>query len=215
MPLQALTDSKNKYLLTRCNAPQVLKVPPTNPLAWQTSLIDSEVDSILDGGIFGKTKEMRNGGAHGSGGDERTARDNGITFAGRQHRRDFLRRGGGRTSAGGDRGLREGGSGGDGGGGAEGTGGGGTRRLDIVPGEVCPVCQEEMEEEGEREVGLPIAAAAAAAAADGRLTYCRDGCGNNMHARYAGGPERTFRSYAHKSALSENQPILDYCCCCE
>lgn len=166
---------------------QVLKVPPTNPLAWQTSLIDSEVDSILGGGIYGHTKEGRHvGDAHGgSGGGERTADNNGIPPAGRQHR-EFLRRGGGRTSAGGKDGSKEGGGDGDRGGG-QGTEGGGTRRLDIVPGEVCPVCQEEMQEEGGGDVDHPPIETAAATAAEGRLTFCRDGCGNNMHARWVVG----------------------------
>lgn len=75
-------------------------------------------------------------------------------------------------------------SGGDGIGG-EGAEGGGTRRLGIVPGEVCPVCQEEMEEECRGDAVPPIGATATVA--EGRLTYCRDGCGNNMHARWVGG----------------------------
>eukprot|EP00903_Cladosiphon_okamuranus_P020873 g19168.t1 len=148
---------------------KVLKVSPTNPLAWQTSLIDSEVDSILDGVDFGATKDGRHGG------DERAA-GNGAPRPG-QHR-EFLRRGAGRTSAGGSGCVKE--SGGDGVG-SEGVEGGGARRLDIVPGEVCPVCQEEMEEDGRGDAVPPVGAAATAA--DGRLTYCRDGCGNNMHAR--------------------------------
>lgn len=153
--------------------PQVLKVPPTNPLAWQTSLIDSEVDSILDGGIFGPNKEGRHGSVHGG---ERTA-DNGMPPSGQ--RRDFLRRGAGRTSAGGTSSLKETGDDGVGGKGTEGSG---RRRLDIVPGEVCPVCQEEMEEDGGSEVISRNGPAATAP--EGRLTYCRDGCGNNMHARW-------------------------------
>lgn len=146
-------------------------MPPTNPLAWQTSLIDSEVDCILGGGTFGKSNE----GRHGVNGGERGA-STGIPSPG-QHRK-FLRRGAGRTSAGGTGGSKGTGDEGVVGEDAE---GGGTRRLDIVPGEVCPVCQEEMEENGGSEAVPPIEAAATAAEA--RLTYCRDGCGNNMHAR--------------------------------
>lgn len=187
---------------------QVLKVPPTNPLAWQTSLIDSEVDSILGGGIYGHTKEGRHvGDAHGgSGGGDRTADNNGIPPAGRQHR-EFLRRGGGRTSAGGKDGSKEGGGDGDRGGG-QGTEGGGTRRLDIVPGEVCPVCQEEMQEEGGGDVDHPPIETAAATAAEGRLTFCRDGCGNNMHARWVVGglvgewEGPSLRTLARRNTLS-------------
>ncbi|CAM9924822.1 unnamed protein product [Ectocarpus sp. 4 AP-2014] len=114
---------------------KVLKVPPSNPLAWQTALIDSEVDYILSGG--GGTGVLRE-----ADGDGDTARCSG--------------------------------------GSAGGGGGGGHPRLEIAPGEVCPVCQEEMDESGgEGEDG----GKAVAAKGDGGLTYCRDGCGNNMHAR--------------------------------
>eukprot|EP00752_Nemacystus_decipiens_P003483 g3216.t1 len=174
--------------------PQVLKVPPSNPLAWQTSLIDSEVDSILDGGVFGQAK---NGGRHGSvhgGGQHPTGE--GMPPPGQ--RREFLRRGGGRTSAGGTNGPKETGRGG--GVGGEGAEGGGTRRLDLVPGEVCPVCQEEMEEESGGEVDLP----AEAAPAEGRLTYCRDGCGNNMHAR-------CMLMYAEHRRSSGEKPCCPLC----
>ena len=51
-----------------------------------------------------------------------------------------------------------------------------TRKLSVAAGDVCPVCQEEMEVNG--RVFDPTGPA-------GSLTYCRDGCGNNMHARWA------------------------------
>lgn len=155
---------------------QVLKVPSSNPLAWQTALIDSEVDCILSEGNSGNRKVDKRGGIPGGVGS-------GAAPPGQ--RREFLRRGSGRTSAGGNGSSKE--TGGDAvsaeGGGA---GAGPTRRLDIVPGEVCPVCQEEMEEGRDEGGGI---VAAAAAAAEGRLTYCRDGCGNNMHARWVGRSE--------------------------
>lgn len=144
--------------------PQVLKVPSTNPLAWQTALIDSEVDCILSGGDGGgRFGHQTESGAAPSPGQ----------------RREFLRRGAGRTSAGGNSSKGTGDDCSEDGGG----GGGTTRRLAIVPGEVCPVCQEEMEDEGDGgEVGE-----GGEVEAEGRLTYCRDGCGNNMHARWVEG----------------------------
>lgn len=148
---------------------------PSNPLAWQTALIDSEVDCILSGG--GNPAENKVGGRGGiSGGAGSGAPPPG-------QRREFLRRGAGRTSAGGNGCCKDTEGGGEVGVGGEGVGAGATRRLEIVPGEVCPVCQEEMEEEGGDDVGGIAAAPSGAAAAEGRLTYCRDGCGNNMHAR--------------------------------
>lgn len=156
---------------------------PSNPLAWQTALIDSEVDSILSvGGRGGGNPADNKAGERGefSGGV-------GSGDPPQGQRREFLRRGAGRTSAGGNsccKGTE--GDGGAGGVGGEGVGiNGATRRLEIVPGEVCPVCQEEMEgeEEGGGGGGGVAVLAAAAVVAEGRLTYCRDGCGNNMHAR--------------------------------
>ena len=93
-------------------------------------------------------------------------------------RREFLRRGGGRTSSGGSvvGGAKDVGGSAEVGDGA-GAAGGGTRRQEIVLGEVCPVCQEEMEGGGDEERGEGATTARAG------LTYCRDGCGNNMHAR--------------------------------
>lgn len=124
-------------------------MPPTNPLAWQTALVDSEVDYILGCGV---NKEEFSG----EGGSASTLR------------REFLRRGTGRGCAG--RSTSEAVD-------RDGDQGGATRRLDVVAGEVCPVCQEEMEAKGDGTEMM------------GRfrwgegLTYCRDGCGNNMHAR--------------------------------
>lgn len=158
---------------THTTRPQVLNVPPSNPLAWQTALIDSEVDYILSGG--GGDRGTKHGAsAPGAAGPQG------------QQPREFLRRGGGRTSAGGGTGIpKEADGGGDtgscAGGAAGGDGGGGHPRLEIAPGEVCPVCQEEMDEEGEEGAGED--GGKVAAAGGGRLTYCRDGCGNNMHAR--------------------------------
>lgn len=166
------SDTTRVCIFPRTVDPQVLKVPPSNPLAWQTALIDSEVDYILSGG-GGDRGSKHGASAHGA------ARPQG------QQPREFLRRGGGRTSAGGGTGvLREADGGGDtgscSGGSAGGGGGGGHPRLEIAPGEVCPVCQEEMDEGGgEGEDG----GKAVAAKGGGGLTYCRDGCGNNMHAR--------------------------------
>lgn len=90
---------------------QVLKVPQTSPLAWQTSLIDSEVDNILSG-ITNASKSVTT-----------------------PKRKDFLRRGSGRTSATGSGTTHSG----DGDGGSENEAGrqGETRRLELVPGEVC------------------------------------------------------------------------------
>lgn len=148
-------------------SPQVLKVQPTNPLAWQIALIDSEVDSILGDDGFGRHNHS---GAPPPPGPCRK----------------FLRRGAGRTSAGGGGSSKAtGGDDAEGGGGGVGDGGG-TRRLAIVPGEVCPVCQEEMEDEGDGgDVG-----GAREVAMEGKLTYCRGGCGNNMHARWVEGGHR-------------------------
>ncbi|CAM9528694.1 unnamed protein product, partial [Scytosiphon promiscuus] len=167
---------------------KVLKVPPTNPLAWQTALIDAEVDCILGdgvgGGVFGRLR--KNGAAPPLG-----------------QRHDFLRRGAGRTSAAGggssstSKGVGDDDSeGGDGGA----DGGGTTRRLAIVPGEVCPVCQEEMEDEGDGgEVG-----GGRGLEMERRLTYCRDGCGNNMHAR-------CMLMYAEHRRSSGDKPCCPLC----
>lgn len=141
-------------------------------MAWQAALIDSEVDSILGGDISNSLA----GGGRGAPGS--------VVTAGTS-RRDFLRRGSGRTSAGGTLRSQHNSDGDTEKGGADSRGGVGERerkRLDIVPGEVCPVCQEEMEEEGgeedERRGG-----GTGAAGTERLLTFCRDGCGNNMHTR--------------------------------
>ncbi|CAM9798008.1 unnamed protein product, partial [Ectocarpus fasciculatus] len=174
--------------------PQVLKVPPSNPLAWQTALIDSEVDYILSGG--GGDRGTKHGAsAPGAAGPQG------------QQPREFLRRGGGRTSAGGGTGIpKEADGGGDtgscAGGAAGGDGGGGHPRLEIAPGEVCPVCQEEMDEEGEEGAGED--GGKVAAAGGGRLTYCRDGCGNNMHAR-------CMLMYAEHRRSSGDKPCCPLC----
>ncbi|CAM9406258.1 unnamed protein product [Ectocarpus sp. 12 AP-2014] len=173
--------------------PQVLKVPPSNPLAWQTALIDSEVDYILSGG-------------GGDRGRKHGARAPGASRPQGQQPREFLRRGGGRTSVGGGTDvLREADGGGDtgrcSGGSAGGGGGGGHSRLEIAPGEVCPVCQEEMDEgggEGE-DSGKAVAAKGG-----GGLTYCRDGCGNNMHAR-------CMLMYAEHRRSSGDKPCCPLC----
>lgn len=85
-------------------------MPQTSPLAWQTSLIDSEVDSILSGLTDGRKS---------------------VTAP---KRRDFLRRGSGRTSAAGNGSADTG----DGNGLSENEAGreGETQRLELVPGEV-------------------------------------------------------------------------------
>eukprot|EP00904_Undaria_pinnatifida_P005283 jgi/Undpi1/1885/HiC_scaffold_12.g05272.m1 len=149
---------------------KVLKVPPTNPLAWQTALIDSEVDCILRHGC--------GNGKAGRGGDDAPGDRGRGEIGSPAGRREFLRRGGGRTSSGGSvvGGAKDVGGSAEVGDGA-GAAGGGTRRQEIVLGEVCPVCQEQMEGGGdeEREEGATTARAG--------LTYCRNGCGNNMHAR--------------------------------
>ena len=150
---------------------------PTNPLAWQTALIDSEVDCILRCGS-GSDKE----GGWGSGGANAPGRRGRAGGGGLPPERwEFLRRGAGRTSSGGSvvGGAKdaEGGCAGVGDGAA--SAGGDTRRQEIVPGEVCPVCQEEMEGGGGDEERSEGAAAVARAG----LTYCVNGCGNNMHAR--------------------------------
>lgn len=82
-----------------------------NPLSWQTSLIDSEVDCILS--------------------SVGTSRSSGGILANKAApvKRDFLRRGSGHTSTGGGKTREREGE-------AEGGQGGGTRRLDIVSGEV-------------------------------------------------------------------------------
>ncbi|CAM9571764.1 unnamed protein product [Ectocarpus sp. 8 AP-2014] len=183
------SDTTRVCIFPRTVNPQVLKVPPSNPLAWQTALIDSEVDYILsgDGGDRG-----RKHGASAPG----AARPQG------QQPREFLRRGGGRTSAGGGTGvLREADGGGDTGSCSGGSGSGGHPRLEIAPGEVCPVCQEEMDEgggEGEDD-GKVVAAEGG-----GGLTYCRDGCGNNMHAR-------CMLMYAEHRRSSGDKPCCPLC----
>ncbi|CAN0055224.1 unnamed protein product, partial [Ectocarpus sp. 12 AP-2014] len=172
---------------------KVLKVPPSNPLAWQTALIDSEVDYILSGG-------------GGDRGRKHGARAPGAMRPQGQQPREFLRRGGGRTSVGGGTDvLREADGGGDtgrcSGGSAGGGGGGGHSRLEIAPGEVCPVCQEEMDEGG----GEGEDSGKAVAAKDGGgLTYCRDGCGNNMHAR-------CMLMYAEHRRSSGDKPCCPLC----
>ncbi|CAM9931449.1 unnamed protein product [Discosporangium mesarthrocarpum] len=93
--------------------------------------------------------------------------------------RTFLRRGSGRTAAGpvsladqSRQGTESAGRGDD---------GPGLRRLALVPGEVCPVCQVVMDVGGGAGAG---AGAVGAGEEDGELlTYCRDGCGNNMHTK--------------------------------
>ncbi|CAN0062460.1 unnamed protein product, partial [Ectocarpus sp. 12 AP-2014] len=173
--------------------PQVLNVPPSNPLAWQTALIDSEVDCILRGG-------------GGDRGRKHGASAPGASRPQGHQPREFLRRGGGRTSAGGGTDvLKEADGCGDtgrcSGGSAGGGGGGGHPRLEIAPGEVCPVCQEEMDEGGgEGEDGSK----AVAAKGGGGLTYCRDGCGNNMHAR-------CMLMYAEHRRSSGDKPCCPLC----
>ncbi|CAN0549910.1 unnamed protein product, partial [Ectocarpus sp. 12 AP-2014] len=143
---------------------KVLNVPPSNPLAWQTALIDSEVDCILRGG----------------GGDR--GRKHGASAPGASRPQGHQPR------------ECSGGS-------AGGGGGGGHPRLEIAPGEVCPVCQEEMDEGGgEGEDGSK----AVAAKGGGGLTYCRDGCGNNMHAR-------CMLMYAEHRRSSGDKPCCPLC----
>lgn len=155
--VQAMTTFPHLYSFTqsikfntlRYHNAQVLKVPPTNPLAWQTALVDSEVDYILGCG-FDRGKFV------GKGRSAPTVR------------REFLRRGSGRGCAGRSTPEATGGNGDQ---------GGATRRLNVVAGEVCPVCQEEMEAKGD---GTEVTGGLRWGES---LTYCRDGCGNNMHAR--------------------------------
>lgn len=164
---------RHHYFYSSLMILQVLKVPSTNPLAWQTALIDSEVDCILCKGA----DKMERGG-----GDSNPPRE-------------FLRRGSGRTCTASSKEVA-----GRGGAGVQVIDGdrvgGGARRLEIVSGEVCSVCQEEMEDRGkegaEEETEGASAGAGKVQAAEvrggeggGRLTYCRDGCGNNMHTRWA------------------------------
>lgn len=122
---------------------------------------------------------------------------------GKQPSREFLRRGTGRTSAGG---IRKGGTGEGVDGGISdknGETGNSVIRQDIVPGEVCPVCQEDLVVTGaksrpDRGAADDHAVAGGTSAGGGRgggrgrgrggggggaLTYCIEGCGNNMHAR--------------------------------
>lgn len=50
------------------------------------------------------------------------------------------------------------------------------KRLEIAPGDICPVCQEDIREIDEEGTSLQGVRA-------GQLTFCRDGCGNNLHTR--------------------------------
>ncbi|KAG5175536.1 hypothetical protein JKP88DRAFT_351442 [Tribonema minus] len=157
---------------------KVLRVPQDHPLSWQLSLVDSEIDTILSGWV---AKQPRQAPARAAAAQ-------------------FLKKGSGHTAAeaAAPRGKSGGsGSGADDGGGNESSGGGGGNesgkggdgavvRLEVMPGEVCPICQEGME-------GAPE-----------ELTYCRRGCGNNMHVRCM----RVYAEHRRSSA----QDVT--CCLC-
>ena len=195
---------------------KVLRVSPDNPLVWQTSLVESEVGQLIR--------------ARQSGQDQ--ARE--ALVQNRERARHFLRRGarpstdgggggggsgGGGTAGGRRRGVSAGGDGntegveGDEGGDGDELGGASAVRRDPEAGDVCPICQDDMdpftpEKKGGHAgpsggpSGGPSAAGSAGAVRPpspipstassvyydrkdylARIAHCQTGCGNCLHAR--------------------------------
>jgi len=117
-----------KHILFVMN--KVLRVPETNPLCWQLSLIDSEITNILAGKFNATTTSQRHA---------------------------FLRRGA--------RDMRS--SSPDSNGSATDSNPSKTRQ-ELVPDEVCPICQDEMTSEQLSE---------------NEICFCEQSCGNNIHVK--------------------------------